>query len=95
MESKVSYKHFTPNSKEHQVCSELMRLVNDLSPSDSNVEATIDRVADGSFKAVISVKGFCGHFDSESSDVSLLSSFKKAQRGLLETISDWKRQRFN
>ncbi len=95
MESKVNYKHFTPNTKDHQKCSDLMRLIDDLSPSDSNIEATVDRSDDGSYKAVISVRGFCGAFDSESSDTSLLSSFKKAQRGLLENINDWKRQRFN
>ena len=95
MISKVSYTHFTPNKKDHQACSELMRLVDDLSPSDSNIEATVDRTEDGFYKAVITVRGFCGAFDSESSGPSLLASFKKAQRGLLDNIKDWKRQRFN
>lgn len=94
MESRLKYKHFIPNKSEHQMCSELMSLINDLSPSDSNVQATVDRKSDGSFKAHISVRGFCGDFESESSGISLLSSLRKAQKDVLNNIIDWKRHRF-
>ena len=80
MESIVSYQHFIPNRIENQMCSELMGLINDLSPSDSTVQAVVDRISDGSFKTIISVKGFCGNFNSESSSFSLLSSLKKLKR---------------
>ena len=94
MDCKVKYKHFTPDHEEHQKCSDLMGLIDDLSPSDSTVQAIIDRVSDGTYKTIISVKGFCGAFDSESSGLSLLSSLKKAHRGVLDNLSAWKRQRF-
>jgi hypothetical protein len=68
--------------------------VTDLSPSDAWVRAIVDRVSDGTYRSIISVKGFSGEFDSESSGFSLLASLKKAQRNLLNSIKDWKKHRF-
>ncbi|MBL7543344.1 MAG: hypothetical protein JNL11_05980 [Bdellovibrionaceae bacterium] len=90
----VTYTHFTPDQKERQVCSDILTMINDLAPSDSFVEAHVNQESDGTYKARISVDAIFGHFKSESSDLSFSNSLKKAQRGLLENLVEWKSQRF-
>ncbi len=94
MESQVNYTHFTPDRKDQQSCTQIISMINDLAPSDSYVEARVDQSEDGSFNASISVSASCGDFKAESSGFSLLGSFKKAQRGILDSMNEWKSKRF-
>ena len=94
MENKVKYTHFTPNKNEKAICSDLLNIINDLAPSNSFVAALVDQSMDGTYKASISVDAVCGNFHVESSDNSLISSFKKAQKDLIKNLSEWKTHRF-
>lgn len=94
MENKVNYSHFTPERNEHQACSQIIGIIDELAPSDSYVQAQIDQAEDGSFNSSIHVSSCNGDFKAESSGFSLLSSLKKAQRGILDNMEEWKRKRF-
>jgi hypothetical protein len=94
MDSQVRYSHFTPDRHEHQICADILNMVNDLAPSDAFVEANVDQTDDGHYKASILVRGCCGDFHSESSGRSVLGTIKKAQQDILHTMKEWKTHRF-
>ena len=94
MENNVRYTHFTPNKNEKQICSDLLKRINDMAPSNSFIAAFVDQDIDGNYKASISVDAVCGNFHVESLDCSLVNSFRKAQKDLLRNLNEWKSQRF-
>src|SRR5690349_12083665 len=94
MENQVAFHHFVPKNKDQESCSELISRVDESAPSDSSVTAFVDRLADGTFRTVISVKAVCGKFYSEATNFSLVSSIKQAQQAMLNSLDEWKSRRF-
>ncbi len=70
-----------------------MSRVFDLAPSDSDVSASIDVLADGNYHTVIAITAICGSFRSEGKTASLVSSLSQAQQGMLKVLADWKKKR--
>lgn len=95
MENQVRYKDFTPNKNEQQVCSNILTMINDLAPSDSYIQARVKQGPDGTYKSSIIISALCGDFKSECTDTSLVSSFKKAQHGIISEVNKWKSHRFH
>jgi len=95
MKSKVKYKHFYPNRSEQQTFSGLLNLIDEMAPSDSSVQAIVDRVSDGTFKVNIVIRAFVGSFISEEAGFSPLTSFMKAQKSILSRLDEWKKDRFS
>lgn len=75
-------------------CNQLMSTVDDLAPSDANVHANIDRLADGSYYTNIAIQATCGKFFAEAKNNNLLSALRHAQNQILASLDLWKCNRF-
>jgi hypothetical protein len=95
MEDKVNFRHFSPNRNECAVGARLMKLIEELAPSDSYIQAFVDKVSDGTYKAIITVKALCGNFSCECSDLSPEDSLRTAQKSVLKSLDEWKQHRFS
>lgn len=89
----------TPRGKDFIIGSELMSRIDDLAPSDANVTAIIQQLADGTYLTRIPVRAADGvfadgQFYSEAKNGSLLASLRAAQVEILNKLSEWKRNRF-
>lgn len=80
---------------EYQICMGLMEAIDEMAPSDSWVNANVDRQPDGLYQVRIRVRSSRGRFATEAETFSLVSSFKQAQRSMLRSLDEWKRNRFN
>lgn len=94
MENNVRFIRFTPNKNDKQICSDIFSMINDFAPSNSFIEAQVNQDSNGAYTASISVGAVCGNFHVESTDSSLLNSFKKAQKDLMKNLNEWKSHRF-
>ena len=72
-----------------------MSHVNELAPSDSNVNAMISQLTDGTFHTIIGIQAACGRFYAEAKTSSLLSSLHQAEQNILKSLASWKNIRFN
>jgi hypothetical protein len=93
MNENMFYPNLVPCQADYSTCTSAMNKVFDLAPSDSNVSAFINLLADGTYHTVISIIDLNGPFKSESRMPSLVASVQQAQRGILATLSDWKKTR--
>lgn len=83
-----------PNQEDSMNCNQLMSTVDDLAPSDANVNAMIDRLSDGSFHVFIAIQASCGKFFAEAKAGNLLVSLREAQNKILDSLDSWKGSRF-
>ncbi|MBC7457453.1 MAG: hypothetical protein H7235_04190 [Bdellovibrionaceae bacterium] len=83
-----------PSQDDYMSCNQLMSAVDDLAPSDANVNAMIDRHADGTYHAFIAIQASCGKFFAEAKTTSLMTSLKQAQNKILSSLDTWKGTRF-
>lgn len=83
-----------PSSEDYLTCNQLMTLVDDLAPSDANVNAMIDRLEDGTYHAFIAIQASCGKFFAEAKTANLTTSLKQAQNKILDRLVSWKGTRF-
>jgi uncharacterized membrane protein len=94
MQNQLLFKHFSPSYADHQVCSKYFSMIEDLAPSDSNVQMIVNKMADGTFHTIIEIKSFCGKFYSEAKELTSMNSIKSAKNAVLGKISEWKKLRY-
>ena len=83
-----------PNQEEAMSCNQIMSTIDDLAPSDANVNAVIHRLADGTFHTLIAIQATCGKFYAEAKNGNLLSSLRQAQNNMIHSLDTWKLSRF-
>lgn len=88
------FPNLMPNATDLQFCTALMTRIDDLAPDGSNNRAVISRTEDGSYCTIIAVNAIGGQFTSEGVTNSLASSLKKAHKGMLSLLREWKELRF-
>ena len=94
MSSSVQYPNLVPCPVDYPTCSSSMTKVYELAPSDSNVSAFINLLADGTYHTIIAINAIRGPFRSEAKTPTLLSSLQQAQQSMLAILADWKKERF-
>ena len=62
MDQALKFRHFIPSSSDQQLCNSHLTMIQDLAPADSYVDVIVDKLADGTFRTVISIKAICGKF---------------------------------
>ena len=75
-------------------CNQLMSNIDELAPSDANVNAMIDRHADGTYHAFIAIRASCGQFFAEAKTTNLMTALKQAQNKIMDSLDNWKGTRF-
>lgn len=83
-----------PGQDDYMDCNQLMANIDDLAPSDANVNAMIDRHADGTYHAFIAIQASCGKFFAEAKTTNLMTSLIQAQNKILDSLDTWKGTRF-
>jgi len=90
----VLYPNLVPTYDDYPTCTAGMYRVFELAPSDSNMRAFINLLADGTYHTIIAINAVCGPFKSEGRTHSLASSLKQAQHSMLTILAHWKKGRF-
>jgi len=90
----LTFSGLTPSTVDYPICSDILRVIGELAPSDSKIVAAIQLIADDVYHTILTVHGNCGPFQAEAKTKSLVSSLRQAQRSMLTIIADWKTTRF-
>jgi hypothetical protein len=83
-----------PSGDDQPVCTSMMSRIDDLAPYNSNINAIINLLADGTYHTSIAIHAFCGQFNTEATTSSLVSSLGQAQKSMLAELTEWKKRRF-
>ena len=83
-----------PSADDYVNCHQLMFHIDELAPSDANVNAMIDRHPDGTYHAFIAIQASCGKFFAEAKTTNLMTSLKQAQNKIMDSLANWKGTRF-
>ena len=87
------FPNLPPSYDDRPICSKMMSRIDDLAPSDSNANAIVNLLADGTYHTVIAISALCGQFKTEAKANSFVSSLSEAQQGMLKTLAEWKKMR--
>lgn len=94
MKNYFTKSNIIPNHEDSLQCNHLMSTIDDLAPSDANVNAIINRLADGTYHTYIAIQATCGKFYAEARSGNLMMSLRQAQKEILNSLSSWKGTRF-
>lgn len=83
-----------PSGEDFYKCNAIMSQIQDLAPSDSCVRAAINKLEDGTHRAIISIKAVQGDFIAEALQSDLVQSLNQAREGILDRLTEWKFRRF-